>query len=1148
MANRIKGITVEIGGDTTKLSKALEGVNKDIKGTQTQLKDVQKLLKLDPTNTELLSQKHKLLADAVSATKEKLEVLKTAAEQANTALANGEISQQQYDALQREIIEIETENELKRLTTEANNSHTALEKMGVLGETLQSAGDKISGVGQKLLPVTAGVTALGTIAVKTGADFDAAMSKVAAVSGATGSEMDALREKAREMGSKTKFSASEAADAMNYMAMAGWKTNDMLSGIEGIMNLAAASGEDLASTSDIVTDALTAFGLSASDSGHFADILAAASSNANTNVSMMGETFKYAAPVLGSLGYSAEDSAITNLAKPTDTVASAMEQYGISLTDSSGKMYSLRELMEQLRQKLGGLSEAEQAQAAASLFGKEAMSGMLAIINGSPADFEKLSNAIDTCSDAVDGYNGTTEKMAAVMQDNLAGQVTILKSQLEELAISFSDILMPTIRSIVSRIQELVDKLNQLDPQTKETIAKIALVAAALGPMLIALGKTVSSVGTVFSAISKLPALFSAVQSGIGAVTGALGVSLSPLLAVIAAVAALAAAFVHLWNTNETFKNNIIGIWEQIKSTFTGLTQGITDRLNALGFDFESFTDVLKAAWDGLCNLLAPIFEGVFQNISNIFSGFADIFLNSLDVLIGLFTGDWEQCWNGIKGIFTSIWNFVVNTFRNIMNTLKGIADVVLGWFGTSWNEVWTSIKTFFVDTWNSIASFFTGIVTGIRDFFVNTWTSISNTFTAIVTAIQTVATTVFTAIRDFFTTIFTAIYNFFSTIFNAIYNVVSTVFQAIYNVITTVWNAIYTTLEPLITAFGYLFQTIFEAIQIIVGRVMDWISEKISAIWNAIVAFLTPILEGIRTTFETIWNAISTTISTVLTTIQDVVTTIWNAVSGFISSVLSAIWNVVSSIWNSISGTISSVMNAIFSVVSSIWNQISSAVSNVLNAIRSVVSNIWNSIKSTISNVMQSISFTVSSIWDNIRSAVSDKISGIKSTIQNGFDAAVGYIKGLASDAWNWGRDIIQGIIDGIQSAIGWLSDCVTDVADTIRDFLHFSVPDKGPLTDYESWMPDFMKGLASGIDKSKKYVEKAVGGVAKAMQLTMDSDLNYSLHGISGAMLSGSSGGTVNNYYNTDNRKTVNQTNQSPKALSRLEIYRLTRNALNI
>ena len=1093
MASRIKGITVEIGGDTTKLSKALEGVNKDIKGTQTQLKDVQKLLKLDPSNTELLSQKHKLLADAVKATKEKLETLKTAAEQANQALANGDISQEQYDALQREIIE--TEQELQNLQREAEASSTALAKLGQAGEMLEKAGDKIADVGTTLTThVTVPVMAAGTVAVKTAADFDSAMSKVAAVSGAAGDELDALRDKAREMGSKTKFSASEAADAMNYMAMAGWKTNDMLSGIEGIMNLAAASGEDLASTSDIVTDALTAFGLSASDSGHFADILAAASSNANTNVSMMGETFKYAAPVLGSLGYSAEDSAtaiglmanagikssqagtalraaITNLAKPTDTVASAMEQYGISLTDSSGKMYSLRELMEQLRQKLGGLSEAEQAQAAASLFGKEAMSGMLAIINGSPADFEKLSNAIDTCSDTVDGYNGTTEKMAAVMQDNLAGQVTILKSQLEELAISFSDILMPTIRSIVSRIQELVDKLNQLDPQTKETIAKIALVAAALDPMLVVLGKTISSVGTVFSAVSKLPALFSTVQGGIGAITGALGVSLGPLLAIIAAVAALVAAFVHLWKTNDEFKSNIIAIWEQIKSTFTGLTQGITDRLNALGFDFESFTDVLKAAWNGLCNLLAPIFEGVFQNISNIFSGFADILLNSLDVLIGLFTGDWEQCWDGIKGIFTSIWNFVVNTFRNIMNTLKDIADVVLGWFGTSWNEVWTSIKTFFVDTWNSIASFFTGIVTGIRDFFVNIWTEI---------------------------------YTFFSNIFNAIYTVVSTVFQTIYNTIMTVWNSIYETIAPLLDVFKYLFETIFQAIHIIISNVMDWISEKISAIWNAIVSFLTPILEGIKNTFTTIWNAVKSVIDTVLGAIQSVITSVWNAIYGFSSP--------------------------------------------ILNSIKSVVSSVWDSISSKISSIMSTIKSTISSIWDSIKSAVSTKVSGVKTAIQDGFQAAVDWIKGLASDAWNWGADIISGIIDGIKSMINNLADTVTGVADTIRDFLHFSVPDKGPLTDYESWMPDFMKGLADGIDKSKKYVEKAVGGVAKAMQLTMDSDLNYSLHGISGAMLPGSSGGTVNNYYNTDNRKTVNQTNQSPKALSRLEIYRLTRNALHL
>ena len=1084
MANRIKGITVEIGGDTTKLSKALEGVNKNIKNTQTQLKDVEKLLKLDPSNTELLSQKQKLLADAVSSTKEKLETLKTAAEQANTALANGDISQEQYDALQREIIE--TEQELRNLQTEADKTNTAFAKIGAAGEVMQNVGDKISGAGEKLLPVTAGITALGTAAVKTGADFDSAMSKVAAVSGATGDDLQALRDKAREMGSQTKFSASEAAEAMNYMAMAGWKTEDMLSGIEGIMNLAAASGEDLATTSDIVTDALTAFGLTAADSAHFADVLAAASSNANTNVSMMGETFKYAAPVAGSLGFSVEDTAeaiglmanagikstqagtslrsiMTALAGDVKFCGESIGEVEIQTTNADGSMRELSDILADCRIAFAGLSESEQASAAQALVGKNAMSGFLALMNAAPADIEKLSGAISDC-------DGTSLSMAETMQDNLAGQLTILKSQLEELAISFSDILMPAIRSIVSHIQGLVDKLNQLDPQTKETIVKIALVAAALGPLLIVIGKTISGIGSVLSLVSKAPAAIGAVKGGITAVTGALGVSMGTILAVVAAIAALVAAFMHLWRTNENFKNNILGIWEQIKSTFSGLTQGITDRINALGFNFESFTDMLKAAWDALCNLLAPVFEGVFQNIANIFSEISGIILGLLDVFIGLFTGNWSQLWDGVKGIFTSIWDFIVSTFANILNTLKGIADVVLGWFGTSWNEVWTSIRDFFVNIWTSISTFFTGIVTGIRDFFVNTWTGI---------------------------------YTFFSNIFNAIYTVVSTVFQTIYNTIMTVWNSIYETIAPLLDAFKYLFETIFQAIQILIGMAMDWISEKISAIWNAIVSFLTPILEGIKNTFTTIWNAIKSVIDTVFGAIQSVITSVWNAIYGFLSPILNSIKSVVSSVWNSISSKISSIMNTI---------------------------------KSTISN-----------IWDSIKSAVSTKVSGVKTAIQDGFQAAVDWIKGLASDAWNWGADIISGIINGIKSMISNLADTVTGVADTIRDFLHFSVPDKGPLTDYESWMPDFMKGLAEGINKSKKYVEKAVNGVAQAMQLSMDSDLNYSLNGISGAIVGGSSGGTVNNYYNNDNSRTVNQTNNSPKALSRLEIYRQTRNALN-
>ena len=405
MANRIKGITVEINGDTTKLSKALEGVNKNIRSTQSQLKDVEKLLKLDPTNTELLSQKQKLLADAVSSTKEKLETLKTAAKQANTALANGDITQEQYDALQREIIE--TEQELQSLEQQAKQSGTALTQMAQTGEKLKTVGTNISNAGQALLPLTGVVMGLGTAAVKTGMDFDAAMSKVSSVSGATGEELQSLRDKAREMGSKTKFSASEAAEAMNYMAMAGWKTTDMLSGIDGVMNLAAASGEDLATTSDIVTDALTAFGLTAADSGHFADVLAAASSNANTNVSMMGETFKYAAPVAGSLGFSVEDTAeaiglmanagikstqagtslrsvMTALAGEVKICGESLGEVEIQTTNADGSMRELSDILADCRVAFSGLSESEQASAAQALVGKNAMSGFRSLTTGYP--------------------------------------------------------------------------------------------------------------------------------------------------------------------------------------------------------------------------------------------------------------------------------------------------------------------------------------------------------------------------------------------------------------------------------------------------------------------------------------------------------------------------------------------------------------------------------------------------------------------------------------------------------------------------------------------------------------------------------------------------------------------------------------------
>ena len=866
--NRIKGITVEIGGDTTKLQTALKGVNTEIRNTQSQLRDVEKLLKLDPGNTELIAQKHRLLAQAVSETREKLENLKTAQRQADEALRNGTISQQQYDGLQREIVE--TEQELRRLEQQAEQSATALQKIGATGEKLQAVGDKVSSVGQKLLPVTGVVTGLGTAAVKTAADFDSAMSRVAAVSGATGSDFDKLRDKAREMGAKTKFSATEAADAMNYMAMAGWKTEDMLSGIEGIMYLAAASGEDLATTSDIVTDALTAFGLTAEDSGHFADVLAAASSNANTNVSMMGETFKYCAPVAGALGFSVEDTAeaiglmgnagikasqagtsmrsiMTNLTGDVKLSGAAIGDVTIATTNADGSMRSLSAILADCRVAFGGMTEAEKANNAETLVGKNAMSGFLALMNAAPEDIAKVSGAVNNCKDAA-------KNMADTMQDNLEGQLTILKSQLQELAISFGDLLMPAVRSIVSGLQGMVDVLNAMPDGVKQVIMIIALLAAVLGPVLIIIGKVISAVGTIMTIVPKLAGVINTVKTAFGALNAVM--LANPIAIVIAAIAALVAAFVYLWNTNEEFRQFWISLWESVKETAI-------------------------------------------------------------------------QCWQAISAFLSQAWEAIQNTA---------------------------------VSVWN-----------GIRDFFSGLWTGIQTLFTTVVNAIA-----------------------------------------------------------------GFL-----------------------SGAWNAV-----------KGTVVSVWNAIS-----------QFFTSVWNGIRNVTSVVVNGIRSFLQSAWNGIRALITTVMNGIKSVVTAVWNGIRSVITRVMNGIRSVVSSVWSGIRNTISSIVNGIKNTVSNAFHAMWSGIRSTISGIYNTIRDGLGNAVNYITSLASAGWRWGADIINGIVNGIRSCIGAVASAVTDVANTIRSHLHFSVPDEGPLTDFESWMPDFMNGLAEGIEKSRGMVKAAVNSVAADM-----------------------------------------------------------------
>ena len=915
-ANRIKGITVEIGGDTTGLDKALKGVQTTLRTTQSSLRDVNRLLKLDPSNTELLSQKQRLLKEAIGATKDKLETLKTAQEQAKQQLESGTLGQDRYDALQREIVE--TEQELRRLQEEAARTNTTLAKISEAGEKLENAGNAIAGAGKKMMGVTTAIGGLGTAAVKTAADFDTSMSKVAAVSGATGKDLEALRDKAREMGAKTKFSASEAAEAMNYMAMAGWKTEDMLSGIDGIMNLAAASGEDLATTSDIVTDALTAFGLTAKDSGHFADILAAASSNANTNVGMMGETFKYCAPIAGALGFSAEDTAeaiglmanagikssqagtslrsiMNNLTGEIKLSGRALGDVTIQTTNADGSMRGLSDILADCRGAFDRLSESEKASAAESLVGKNAMSGFLALMNAAPADIEKLTGAIDSC-------DGASAKMADTMQDNLAGQLTILKSQLQELAISFGEILMPAIRDIVSGVQAFVDRLNGMDEGTKQSVVKIALLVAAIGPLLVIIGTAVSKVGTAMKAFSSLAQgimAFSAKVGGVSGLMGKLGAAIggisAPVVAVVAVIGTLAAAFVHLWDTNEGFREAIIGTWDRIKETVSGFCQGIVDRLNALGFSFQDITDVIKTVWNGLCQFLAPVFEGVFNHIADILSTVTGVITGILDVFIGLFTGNWSQMWDGVREVFSSVWGGIVSFFTNILDVLKGVADVVLGWFGTSWTEAWTGIKTFFEGIWNGIVSFFTGVWEGIKNTVQVAVMLIGSILEAAVSIItlpfqfiwencKGIITRAWDAIKGVVTTALGAIASVISKVMGAIKDVVTTVWDAIKTAITTVLDAIKGVVSTAFNAIRSAASTVWNAIRSVIASVVDGIREKVTSVFNAVKNTVSSVFNGIKSTAVSVWNGIKNAITAPVEAARDKVRAVVDAIKGFFS------------------------------------------------------------------------------------------------------------------------------------------------------------------------------------------------------------------------------------------------------------------------
>ena len=652
MAGRISGITIEIGGDTTKLQTALKGVDSTLKTTQRNLKDIDKLLKFNPASTELLRQKQKNLSTAIKTTEDRLKELKNA----QSGVAEGT---EEWDALQREIIA--TEQELQRLQQEYRNfGSVASQQIKVAGEKLTNIGKKTAEIGDNLtkkvtVPIVAGFGA----AIKTTADFDSKMSEVAATMGTTTDSIGELRDFAREMGATTAFSASEAAEAMNYMALAGYNTNDIMSMLPTVLNLAAAGGIDLASASDMVTDAQSALGLTMGETTVMVDQMAKASSKSNTSVAQLGEAIltigatgknvaggtRELATILGVLAdngikgaeggthlrnilLSLQDSAVNGAVKFGD--------FSVSIYDADGNMRAMESIILDIQKGMQGMTQESKDAIISGVFNKTDLASVNALLGTSSDRFYELGRAIA-------GSAGAAGEMADTKLDNLNGQLTLLKSAVQELAISFGDMLMPYISKAVKFVQGLVDKFNALSPATKQTIAKIALVAAAIGPILAIGGRLLVGIGRV---LMFAPMVASAVSA----------ISL-PMIGIVAIIAAVVAAGVLLYKNWDTikakaieFKDGVVAGWNQLKAdtvaAWNNMVTSVVTAWSNLKTSVSTAVETLKAD-------IAAKWEAIKADAS------AKVEAIKTDVV---------SKWNTLRATVAGIWNGIKNAISNAIN------------------------------------------------------------------------------------------------------------------------------------------------------------------------------------------------------------------------------------------------------------------------------------------------------------------------------------------------------------------------------------------------------------------------------------------------------------------------------------------------
>lgn len=941
MADRIKGITIEIGGDTTGLSKALSGINKEIRDTQSQLKDVERLLKLDPGNTELLAQKQRLLKESIEKTKDKLEVLKEAQEQVQKQFETGEIGVEQYEGLQREIIA--TKERLEELESQAKESNTALQEISALGGKISEAGQGVEEVGEKLLPLSATVTALGTASAVAAASFEEAMSKVKAISGATEEEMEQLNQKAIEMGAATKFSAKESADAFTYMAMAGWDAQQMIDGIGGIMSLAAADGLDLATTSDIVTDALTAFGLKASDSAHFADVLAQASSSANTNVSMLGESFKYVAPIAGTLGYSAEDTAIAlgimanagikgsqagttlknalaNMASPSKNMVSVMTDFDLSLTNADGSMKTLSEVLDMLRNNMA-VTTKEQADANYALYEQEILAHAAAVGNRS------LAIELSTMSESQRILTLEYMKGCDILE-------SLTEEQLKKLAKDELDIKLTKDRVLTMEEYDHLARTLGQDTLNGVTEAEQAAAAAML------FGK--EAMAGMLNVINATEADYNKLSDAIYGCEGRAD------------------------SMAETMMDNTSGAIEQMNGAIETLAIMVGDKLSPAIRAVAEFVASLAEKASGMSDItmtlivvigaivaaLGPLLiliGNVLQSVGTIMS-----FAPQLGAAIGTVKTAILGL-SGPIGVVIAIIASLVAGFGVLYATNEEFRDKV--------NAVWTKIK----DNLSKIAKQLLSILESFKSLALELWDSYGDEITAITDAV--------------FSTI--------AAVIETTMNLINDILAIALAVISGDWNAAIDGIVTLIKNFGENAKNIFS---------------------------------GLMDTLESI--------------------------------VMLAAW-VISDLWDAFMGKILEIARAIV-----------------------------ESLKERFTKMKDDAVL----IFTNMKDGIAENVQNVKETIIEGISEAIDWIRSLPDKAITWGKDMMDGFADGIRSKISKVTSAVSDVAEGITEYIHFSRPDKGPLRNYEEWMPDMMSGLAAGIRDNVWLIMEQLEALTGNMSLSFN------------------------------------------------------------